>query len=98
MILHLVLLTLGVLFVWEALQVVLPARLPAIVNVAVLLLLAWLLDSFLPARWLTLFAVVAVAAVLHQKFGSAATETHSIRLPRGRRGGVGSGSRIPPLP
>ena len=87
---HLGLLALAVFCVWETVRAVLPWQVPGAAIALILLALAYLLDTFVPDRWLALAAVVSVVGVLQQRFGSAREETHTVSLPRR--------DRIPPLP
>lgn len=88
--LHYLLLTLAVFYIWETARAVLPWHVPGAAIAVILLAIAYGLDAYVPDHFLALGAVVAIVGVLEQKFGSAREEGRTIHVARG--------GRIPPLP
>lgn len=84
MIIHLALLALAVFCFWEAARPLLPHNLPDSLVALLLLGVSFGLDQWLPERWIGLLAVVAVVAVLHQKFGASGTGTYALNMPQWR--------------
>ncbi len=92
--LHVLLMALAAFTAWEWVLVTLPVAVPAWLQPAVVVAMAYGAQR-LPDRWLTALAVAGAVALLHTVVRSGVVEAAPLRLPRRH---PSTGRRVPDLP